>query len=241
MDDSGSYHRTINMGFYAKSRVDTKVAKTLPEDLLLVANFLRNTSESELRVRQGFLNGKRVEFFKGKHAVNALLRAPYSKNPKRPTVSDREAGEAMIASLLSHHVFIPVSKGPKEQKLGLVPPGKPFSENEFYVWVYEGSQWRGTLIAVGVLMLTFAGVMFPLWPESLRQGVYYLSLGLMGLIGALMGIAVLRLIIWVVLLLGSWTRWLAFPNLWADVSIIESFMPLWGWDERKKQKVKSDD
>ncbi|EGF82166.1 hypothetical protein BATDEDRAFT_34626 [Batrachochytrium dendrobatidis JAM81] len=210
--------------------------KPIPAELLLVINFLRNTSESEFRLRQGFLNGKRVEFFKGKHAVNALLREPYRKDPKRPTVADRSAGEAMISSLLDHHVFAPASKEPKSQKLGLVPPGKPFDEDDYYVWVYEGSQLTGTLIGVGILLLTFAGVMFPLWPEPMRQGVYYLSLGMMGLIGALMAIAVLRLIIWVVLLLvigqGGWL----FPNLWADVGIIESFMPLWGWDEKKKIK-----
>ncbi|KAL2918840.1 Translocation protein S62 [Polyrhizophydium stewartii] len=207
----------------------------VPADVLAVANYLRNVGESEFRLRQGFLSGKRVEFFKGKHAVNALLREPYRKKSGRPEIADRPAGEVMIARLMAHHMFIPASKQPGSTQLGLAPPDTPFSPDQYYIWVYEGSQWRGTLIGVGVLLLTFAGVMFPLWPQFLRQGVYYLSLVLMGLLGLLMAIAVLRIIIWFALVLvlgrGGWL----FPNLWADVGFFESFVPLWAWDPPKKK------
>ena len=59
----------------------------------------------------------------------------------------------------------------------------------------------------------------------MRQGVYYLSLLMIGFLGFLMFLGVLRLIIYVVLLivLGR-TGWL-FPNLFADVGVIESFQP----------------
>lgn len=43
-----------------------------PADVMLVVNYLLS-SESELRLRQGVLKGKRVEFFKGKHAVKQRL------------------------------------------------------------------------------------------------------------------------------------------------------------------------
>jgi translocation protein SEC62 len=44
----------------------------------------------------------------------------------------------------------------------------------------------GMLMGIGVLVLVFAGVMFPLWPPFMRQGVYYLSLLVTGFLGFLM-------------------------------------------------------
>jgi translocation protein SEC62 len=54
---------------------------------------------------------------------------------------------------------------------------------------------------VGVLLLVFAGVLFPLWPAFMRQGAYYLSLVMMGLLGALLALGVFRYVIWIVLIL----------------------------------------
>jgi translocation protein SEC62 len=84
----------------------------------------------------------------------------------------------------------------------------------------------------------------------MRQGVYYLSLGVLGLLGAFMGLAVVRFIIYIftVLFMGK-GGWL-YPNLFADVGVIESFTPLWvyvflsllhlhllsSWEKEKKKK-----
>ena len=76
-----------------------------------------------------------------------------------------------------------------------------------------------------MVLILLAGVMFPLWPPSLRLGVYYLSLGVLGLIGVFMGIAVVRLILWVLTRLvmkrGIW--W--FPNLFEDVGFVSPLPP----------------
>lgn len=103
-----------------------------------------------------------------------------------------------------------------------------FEPEAFYAWVYEGSQLKGMLIGMGVLLITFAGVMFPLWPASLRQGVYYLSLGLLGLMGVFMALVVFRLLLWIGLKVSTGRDGWLYPNLFADVGIIESFTPWWG-------------
>lgn len=69
--------------------------------------------------------------------------------------------------------------------------------------------------------------------------VYYLSLGVLALFGLLMVIAVIRLIFWLITIIvlppGIWI----FPNLFADVGVIESFIPLWAWDvPPEKKKIK---
>jgi hypothetical protein len=69
-----------------------------------------------------------------------------------------------------------------------------------------------------------AGVMFPLWPSSMRVGVWYLSIGLLGLIGAFFGLAIIRLILWCITIFtvkpGIWI----FPNLFEDVGFV-SWLP----------------
>ena len=44
-----------------------------------------------------------------------------------------------------------------------------FEKESSYIWIYEGSNFKSLLMAIGVLVIIFAGVMFPLWPTPLRQ------------------------------------------------------------------------
>jgi translocation protein SEC62 len=77
-----------------------------------------------------------------------------------------------------------------------------------------------------MVAVMLAGVMFPLWPPIMRQGVSYLSMGVLGLIALFIGIAVVRLIFWaitsVILRKGIW--W--FPNLFEDVGFVSPIFHL---------------
>ena len=100
-----------------------------------------------------------------------------------------------------------------------------------YVWLYEGSQWKQKFYAASALILVVAVVMFPLWPLKMRQGVWYLSMGLLGLVGLFFTMSLIRLIFFgitvFVLPPGLWL----YPNLFEDVGFFDSFRPLWGWHE----------
>lgn len=93
---------------------------------------------------------------------------------------------------------------------------------QYYAWLYDGSQLLLQLSGFGMILLMLAGVMFPLWPASMRVGVWYLSIGVLGLLGAFFGLAVVRLIFWcislVILRPGVWI----FPNLFEDVGFVSS-------------------
>jgi len=52
-----------------------------PPDVKKVAQFLRSGSAG-IKVRVGALNGKRIDYFKGKSAVKALLSPSYAKQKK---------------------------------------------------------------------------------------------------------------------------------------------------------------
>ncbi|KAI8913546.1 translocation protein Sec62-domain-containing protein [Gorgonomyces haynaldii] len=211
-------------------------ATKLPADIQQIVDYLYSKSESQLRIREGILNGKRADYFKGKHAVNALLREPYKKK-QRPSIPDRETGERYMSQLLTHGVIVRVHKEPKQTQLQLVNE-QVFDPEGYYIWLYQGSPLTGILIAAGVLLVIFAGVLFPLWPPFMRQGGYYVSLLLMGFLGFLMALGVIRIVIWLGLKItigrGGWL----FPNLFADVGVIESFFPLWIWEDEPRKKKK---
>lgn len=97
------------------------------------------------------------------------------------------------------------------------------------MWLYDGSQIGTMLAAVGMVAVMLAGVMFPLWPPIMRQGVWYLSIGVLGLIGLFIVIAIVRLIFYIITLAFPRQIWL-FPNLFADCGFFESFVPVWDFD-----------
>ncbi|KAG9311967.1 translocation protein Sec62-domain-containing protein [Chiua virens] len=205
-----------------------------------VAQFLRS-SKSGMKIRVGALNGKRVDYFKGKSAVKALLSPAYAKLKNVPTVTNEAEAETVLTSIIPFAFYLRVDRGnptgssSSSPRHVAVTPQQLFAQDGYFAWFYEGSQW--TTYAGGLLMVAImlAGVMFPLWPPIMRLGVWYLSVGMLGLIGAFFALAVVRLIFYIITVVvvspGIWI----FPKLFADVGVIESFIPLWEWDLPKKK------
>ncbi|KAG7527334.1 hypothetical protein FFLO_07035 [Filobasidium floriforme] len=216
--------------------------KASPE-LKAVIAYLR--SKNGPKARRGVLNGKRVDYFKGKTAIKCLLAPAYAKTKKVPKVTNEEEASALMVRLLPHAFFLqtdrpePPTPLPSGQPRPLqISPQQSFSSTSYYTWFVTPSALTTYLGSALLVLILLAGVMFPLWPPSLRLGVYYLSLGVLGLIGVFMGIAVIRLIIWVgtslVMKRGIW--W--FPNLFEDVGFVDSFIPFWAWDTPTPKKSK---
>jgi len=78
--------------------------------------------------------------------------------------------------------------------------------------------------------------LFPLWPPIVRKGVYYLSVGAAGFLIFILGLAVLRVVVFCLLwliTLGRHHLWL-FPNLTEDVGFFASFWPLYKYEYKDK-------
>ncbi|WOO83403.1 Translocation protein SEC62 [Vanrija pseudolonga] len=217
--------------------------KRAPADLQAVADFLRGKNGP--KVRRGVLNGKRVDYFKGKTAVRTLLGPAYAKLKKVPAVTNEEEAAALITRLLPFAFFLrvdrpavdppPPSGSPKVLQLA---PQQTFDPAQQYAWFYDGSPLWSMLGSAAMVLVMLAGVMFPLWPNTLRVGVWYLSVGALGLIGAFIVLAIIRLIFWCFTkIFMSKAIWM-FPNLFEDVGFVDSFIPLWAWDEPKKKKLR---
>ncbi|XP_034951375.1 translocation protein SEC62 [Chelonus insularis] len=122
--------------------------------------------------------------------------------------------------------------------------------NDAYVWIYEPIPvyywFFGTLVVLGAIGLC----LFPLWPSTIRQSVYYLSIAAAGFFVFILALAIIRIIvfclIWV-LTLGRHHFWL-LPNLAEDVGFFASFWPLYQYEyygpgcekKNKKKKRKKD-
>ncbi|EXJ95145.1 hypothetical protein A1O1_00264 [Capronia coronata CBS 617.96] len=230
---------------------------------LAVAKFLRS---QDLKTRTCIFNGERKDMFKAvKRAFRALnsdaYRKAQKKNPLLPKVENDQEARGALQLLPLSMLALRVSKKdpheghnhakPKKEKRvkGLwevkIEQQQDFDPMMHYVWLYEGPQWKTKIWAGVVLLAVFAAVLFPLWPLILRQGVWYLSVGAMGLIGLFFAMAIFRLILFIfTYFLVPPGLWL-YPNLFEDVGFFDSFRPLWGWHEtkedvkRKKQERKA--
>jgi len=214
-----------------------------PPEIKKVAQFLRGSSAG-LKVRVGALNGKRLDYFKGKTAIKALLSPAYAKLSNVPQVTTEEDAIKVLNTVNIYAFYLRVNRGgpsgssSSSPKILQVIPEQKFVPDEHYAWFYEGSQWTTYAGGVAMVAVILAGVMFPLWPMTMRLGVWYLSVGMLGLIGLFFAIAIFRLIFYIITVLAASPGIWIFPKLFADVGFVESFIPLWEWDLPKKKSKK---
>lgn len=104
--------------------------------------------------------------------------------------------------------------------------------NDAYVWIYEPIPvyywFFGTLVVLGAIGVC----LFPLWPSTIRHGVYYLSVAAAGFLVFILALAIIRMIVFCLLwvpTLGRCHLWL-LPNLTADVGFFASFWPLYQYE-----------
>lgn len=105
-------------------------------------------------------------------------------------------------------------------------PTQSLEEQAYYAWFYDGSPLYTILGGVAMVAIMLAGVMFPLWPVKLRIGVWYLSMLALGLIGALIALAIVRLIIYCGTVVSMKRAIWIFPNLFEDVGFVSPFAPV---------------
>jgi translocation protein SEC62 len=226
-------------------------------EALAVANFLRN---QDLKPRTCILNGQRKDMFKVKRALRALQSPEYTKARKKnallPEITDRASLEntfkLLPLSLLAlrvtkidpheGHDHAPGAHKTKRVK-GLwtvkIEQQQECREELHFVWLYEGAQIKQKLYALGALACVFALVLFPLWPIKMRLGVWYLSMGFLGLLGLFFAMSIFRLILFAITMFAVPPGLWLYPNLFEDVGFFDSFRPVWGWQEEKKKKKKS--
>ena len=187
-----------------------------------------------------------------KRALRALQSPAYaaasSKTPSLPPVTSPASAAEVFKLLPLSLLALRVSKTDPHEGHAHGPPAKAQKRVKglwtvrieqqqdvkpelHYVWLYEGSQLRQKLYACAALLVIMAVVMFPLWPIRLRIGVWYLSMGMMGLIALFFAMAIFRLLLFCVTVFAVPPGLWLYPNLFEDVGFFDSFRPVWGWQE----------
>ncbi|KAK9475338.1 translocation protein Sec62-domain-containing protein [Dipodascopsis tothii] len=241
----------------------------LPADALAIAGFLRHSRYLKqrqgilngkrhdfFRVKRALraLESKEYKLAQAKSsvlpavestedAVRAFQRLPMASlairveklTRKSVEAKLRENAKAQVPPLeaLSKTKGVPTLQFVREQLVADV-------DDVYYVWLWEKVQWTTYLYSVLFLIAIFGVILFPLWPQKLRLGVWYLSMAVLGLIAAFFAMAVVRLVLFcVTYVVANPGIWL-FPNLFEDVGFVDSFIPLWAWDmpPEKKKKAK---
>ncbi|KAF5853340.1 hypothetical protein GGP41_001919 [Bipolaris sorokiniana] len=205
-----------------------------PEAIAL-ANWLKS---QDLKPRTVVHDEKRKDMFRVKRAIRAIQSPAYqkarAKNPLLPEVHDRVTAENCFKLLPLSLLALRVSKADEDEHEGhnhakpkrikglwtvKIEQHQDANDDSYYIWLYEGSQWKQKLYAVGALVAVIAIVLFPLWPLMLRQGVWYLSMGMLGLIGLFFAMAIVRLILFII------TIFVAPPGLWLYPNLFEDVVP----------------
>lgn len=211
------------------------MSKESQASILRVASFLRRSSV--VRTQECIMADKRVDVFKGASATRALLSPAYSKLAAAGRVPAAPTAEAAatIMQELQHAGLILRARPTGAGKVLQPDLARTWSDEALYAWIYEGSQWQLILGSIALLVVVFALLMFPLWPVRIRSKAslllnwaMYLGIGIMVF---LVGLSIVRMIVYLITYFtvkpGIWI----FPNLWADCGVIESFIPLWDWDK----------
>ncbi|KAF5874637.1 putative translocation protein sec62 protein [Botrytis fragariae] len=217
---------------------------------IALANFLMS---QDLKARTCILNGQRKNMFKVKRALRAIQSPAYEKARKKNPLLPKLliAPHSKTASNFSHfrslHFVFLKSTLMKVMIMHLRVKGlwtvkieqqQECKEELHFVWLYEGAQIKQKLYAAGALAIVFAIVMFPLWPMKMRLGVWYLSMGMLGLLGLFFAMAIFRLILFGITMFAVPPGLWLYPNLFEDVGFFDSFRPVWGWQEEKKKGKK---
>lgn len=105
---------------------------------------------------------------------------------------------------------------------------------EPYVWIYEPTPLKAWLFGLGLVIAGIAICLFPLWPRTARNYVYYLSIAAAGFLLFIIGLTIVRFIVFSIVWLltfGKHHFWM-LPNLTEDVGFFASFWPLYSYEYR---------
>ena len=221
-------------------------------EIVALAKFLRNSEV--LKQRPALLGGQRFDMFRGKRAVRALLDPAYKKaqqkNALLPEIPDRNTALQKLALLVNAKIFGNVlkletedalAKGMKPQSgvpVVLMVPQPRVGDEEYMIWYYNTTPLMTYVYGVGVVAAFAAIALYQLWPNWARRASYHVSMCSLMLVGVLLGLTVVRLVLFLLSLIVLPKGFWLLPNLYADVGFFESFRPLYAWSGEKTLPVK---
>ncbi|KAG0440379.1 Translocation protein SEC62 [Dictyocoela muelleri] len=191
-------------------------------ELLKVEKILRKIKTTEKILN----NERRVQCITGNEIIEKLKVAGYEE-----TIITQ-----LMNVLLEERILI---KGRIDKNYIKMDLDTKFKKDCSYMWVHEKISHLHLLISAGVILFTIFILMFQLWPNNLKTYATYASYPLLVFIGFMIIMGIVRLIFFAITFFTNSPGIWIFPNLFADVGIIDSFIPVWeyhGIDTKPKKK-----
>ena len=169
---------------------------------------------------------RKMEAFKGKYFMEQLKK--YEKGKYKSLGDD---AMDLANTLLKEKYIIKVMKNPDrraDSRNKIIPVQTPdkytFDPKGRYVWMYEGNKtWRNIYVTILVVGFFFM-CLFPIWPRSMKVGVWYLSVTFLLL---MIGFIIVRLSVFGACWIAGYDFWI-LPNFFdEEASIMQSVTPLY--------------
>ena len=184
---------------------------------------IRFLKKRGLKFKNANFENMRVEYFR-----LDMLREILETNQAEIASSAQltELVELMKADLIYFSRPKNQEKRKYPQQLTMTEEGRKPKFASFKFDTTESKKW----MLISFIVIVLAGVMFPLWPYELKYGAWLVSFTLLMV---LLGIIVVRLVLYLVLAIFGISFWV-FPNLFGDKGVIDSFKPFYSvekWDK----------
>lgn len=183
-----------------------------------------------MKIRQGVMLGRRVEYFKGVRFIEALQTL---KHGSLPAVEDPEEAKEIGAKMMELGLF---HASERIKKGGFLTPKQSTQlvEDGFYTWIYQGNQTMSNLMTVALIVGFLTLTCFPIWPDFAKIWLWYLSVTFILIIFATV---LVRWFFFLLLWLLGYEFWI-LPRMWDEtLGIIESFTPLYSFEKSAPGQV----
>lgn len=243
------------------NEVQVPVSQDRAPVALNLAKFLKG--HVQLKERVALLdNTQDIDMFRFKRLTRLLQSPEYKKQQQQPNsglppISLPEDLGNTLVMMIQNQLIIPVSKlhfaeikqvrgwKPSREKPTLRRTDKATMEpDQYYAWTYTKPNPFILLYSILAIAGVFTIILFPLWPQFMKVGVWYLLMALLGFLGLLFATGIVRFIIYLFSLVACQQPFWLFPNLFADCGFFDSFKPLYAWGDggdkgkKKAKKVK---
>lgn len=239
------------------SEVQVPVSQDRVPVALNLARFLKG--HAQLKERMALLdNTQDIDMFRFKRLARLLQSPEYQKQQQQPNaglppITLPEELANTFVMMIQNQLIIPVSKL-HYAEIKLVRGWKPSREkptlrrtekatmdpDQYYAWIYTKPNPFILLYSILAIVGVFTIILFPLWPQFMKVGVWYLLMALLGFLGLLFATGIVRFIIYLFSLVACQRSFWLFPNLFADCGFFDSFKPLYAWgDDGEKGKKKT--
>ncbi|CAK9072553.1 Translocation protein SEC62 [Durusdinium trenchii] len=176
-------------------------------------------------LREAVQLNKRVNYFRGKKLIEVLLSdESLRKAPGLVQIQSKEEAKLVGIALLQHG-FVHASEvaNRKKRELRPIQNTNTFDDEGYFTWMYEGSKTMRNLL-LALLVFSITGMcMFPIWPDSAKKGIWYLSVTLLIVLFVFLTV---RLVLYVVFWSVGFEFWI-LPNFFdEDLGVADSFRPI---------------